>query len=171
MSSSTVPLFKPLMLAFVTSTLMTGCASLSPFSTMTKLNLTLIAGNQLNPDLNGRPSPVVVRLLELKHPVAFENADFFSLYERARETLSPDLIASEELELRPGETVRLRLDIAGGGRYVGILAAYRDLPQAKWRYTLPIIAGRVTEASLTLDQDGIATRLGKPAGWVIDESR
>lgn len=58
----------------------------------------------LFPNGNGRPSPIVVRLFELKHPVTFENADFFSLYERAKETLAPDLVASEEIELRPGES-------------------------------------------------------------------
>lgn len=136
--------------------LLAGCASISPFSTMTKLNLSLIADDQLNPDLNGRPSPVVVRLFELKHPVAFENADFFSLYERARETLAPDLVFSEELELRPGETVELKLAITGGGRYVGVLAAYRDLPHSQWRYTLPVSAAKLTQARLTLSQAGIA---------------
>ncbi|WP_434607389.1 type VI secretion system lipoprotein TssJ [Pseudomonas sp. R1-7] len=156
MSGSTLFLFKTLALAFAVTTSMAGCASLSPFSTMTKLNLTLTASDQLNPDLNGRPSPVVVRLFELTHPVAFENADFFSLYDRARESLAPDLVTSEELELRPGETVTLRLDIAGGGRYVGVLAAYRDLPRTQWRHTLPVAAAGVTEANLMLDQDGIA---------------
>lgn len=147
----------------VTTVLLAGCVSLSPFSTITKLNLTLTATDQLNPDLNGRPSPVVVRLFELKHPVAFESADFFSLYERATETLSPDLVSSEELELRPGETIELRLGIVGGGRYVGVLAAYRDLPHTRWRYTLPLAAAQVTKVNLTLDQEGIANTLEKTA--------
>jgi type VI secretion system protein VasD len=150
-------------LLFLTTLLLAGCATLSPFSTMTKLNLTLAASDQLNPDLNGRPSPVVVRLFELRHPVAFEHADFFSLYERARETLSPDLLSSEELELRPGETVELKLAVAGGGRYVGVVAAYRDLPQARWRYTLPVTVAQITEASLVLEQDGITNAMQRPA--------
>jgi len=56
--------------------LLAGCTALSPYSHVTKLDLTLSASDQVNPDLHGRPSPVVIRLLELKHPVAFENADF-----------------------------------------------------------------------------------------------
>ncbi|WP_338497236.1 type VI secretion system lipoprotein TssJ [Pseudomonas sp. WP18] len=147
--------------AFVVTLLLSGCAVWSPFSTMTKLNLTLAASDQLNPDLNGRPSPVVVRLFELRQPVAFENADFFSLYERARETLSPDLVDSEELELRPGDSVELRLGLTGDGRYVGLLAAYRDLPHARWRYTLPVAPAQLTEASLILAQDGITNPLAK----------
>lgn len=55
-----------------------------------------------------------MRLFELKHPVAFENADFFSLYERPKETLDPDLVTSEELELRPGERVELKLSVEEG---------------------------------------------------------
>ena len=110
--------------------LLAGCSSLSPYSNVTKVNLKLTGSDQLNPDLNGRPSPIVVRLFELKHPVTFENADFFSLYERAKESLNPDLVASEELELRPGETVEMKLKVEEGSLYVGVLAAYRDLPQA-----------------------------------------
>ena len=154
MSRCSTAFFKTLT-ALTALWVLAGCSSLSPFSHVTKLNVTLTASDQLNPDLNGRPSPIVVRLFELKHPVAFENADFFSLYERARESLVPDLVASEELELRPGETVQLKLSVQEGSRYVGILAAYRDLPETKWRYTVQVTPTDVTEADLTLDQTGI----------------
>ncbi|RON03961.1 type VI secretion system lipoprotein TssJ [Pseudomonas brassicacearum] len=141
--------------AFTALVLLAGCSSISPYSTVTKLNLKLTASDQVNPDLNGRPSPIVVRLIELKHPVAFENADFFSLYERAKESLSPDLVASEELELRPGETVEFKLSVESGSRYVGVLAAYRDLRETQWRYVVPVTPADLTVAELTLDQTGI----------------
>ncbi|KQZ86730.1 MULTISPECIES: type VI secretion system lipoprotein TssJ [unclassified Pseudomonas] len=135
--------------------LLTACASLSPYSSLSKINLKLSASDQLNPDINGRPSPIVVRLFELKHPVAFESADFFSLYERAAKSLAPDLVASEELQLRPGEHHELKLSVQSQSRYVGILAAYRDLSETRWRYTVPITTGGVTHIDLTLDQAGI----------------
>ncbi|WP_237885121.1 type VI secretion system lipoprotein TssJ [Pseudomonas sp. PGPR40] len=154
MSRCSTAFFK-MLTALIVLVLLAGCSSLSPYSTATKLNLKLTASDQLNPDLNGRPSPIVVRLFELKHPVAFENADFFSLYERARESLAPDLVASEELELRPGETIELKLNVEEGSRYVGVLAAYRDLPETKWRDTVQITPMEVTVADLALDQAGI----------------
>ena len=154
MSRCSTALFKTLT-ALMALVLLAGCSSMSPYSKVTKLNLTLTASDQLNPDLNGRPSPIVVRLFELKHPVTFENADFFSLYERAKESLAPDLVASEELELRPGETVEMKLSVEEGSLYVGVLAAYRDLPESQWRYTVQITPLEVTEADLTLDQAGI----------------
>ena len=132
-----------------------GCAAMSPYSTMTKLDLSLAGSDQLNPDLNGRPSPIVVRLMELKHPVAFENADFFSLYQRPKEALAPDLVTQEELELRPGETRELKVSVQQGSRYVGVLAAYRDLPEANWRYVIAIDEQQRKAANLRLDELGI----------------
>ncbi|MBX8488612.1 type VI secretion system lipoprotein TssJ [Pseudomonas cichorii] len=147
--------FSKTLAALTALVLLAGCSTLSPYSHLTKLNLKLTASDRLNPDLNGRPSPIVVRLFELKHPVAFENADFFSLYERAKESLSPDMVTSEELELRPGETVDLKLTVGEGSRYVGVLAAYRDLPETRWRYTLQVTPLALTDAELILDQNGI----------------
>lgn len=132
-----------------------GCSALSPNSDLTKLDLSLQGSDRLNPDLNDRPSPIVIRLLELKHPVAFENADFFSLYQRPKEALSPDLVIQEELELRPGEQRDLKLFVQDGSRYVGVLAAYRDLPESSWRFVIPLEHKAQNRIELRLDERGI----------------
>lgn len=135
--------------------MLSGCAALSPYSNQTRLELTLSGNDLLNPDLNGRPSPIVVRLLELKSPVAFETHDFFSLYERGKESLNQDLVASEELELRPGDKIDLKLRVEPGSRYVGVLAAYRDLPETRWRYVIAMAPAALTQAQVSLSDDGI----------------
>lgn len=147
--------FMKLLSALAALMVLVGCSTLSPYSQVTKLNLTLTASDQLNPDLHGRASPVVIRLFELKHAAAFENADFFSLYERAKESLAPDMVATEELELRPGETVQLKLSVQEGSRYIGVIAAYRDLRETRWRYTLRATPLGITDAHLTLDDAGL----------------
>lgn len=134
---------------------LSGCAALSPYSEMTKLDLTLNGSEQLNPDLNGRPSPIVLRLIELKHPVTFETADFFSLYQRPKEALAPDMVVLEELELRPGEQREMKLSVQPGSRYVGVLAAYRDLPESNWRVVIPLQEKQRNSSVLTLDAQGI----------------
>jgi len=134
---------------------LTGCAALSPYPDMTKLDLTLNGRDELNPDLNGRPSPIVLRLVELKHPVSFETADFFSLYQRPKEALSPDMVVLEELELRPGEQRKLKLSVQPGSRYVGVLAAYRDLPESNWRTVIVLQEKEHNYSVLTLDATGI----------------
>lgn len=32
----------------------------------------------------------------------------------------------------------MKLSVEEGSRYVGVLAAYRDLPETKWRYTVQV---------------------------------
>ncbi|KRP66586.1 type VI secretion system lipoprotein TssJ [Pseudomonas orientalis] len=140
--------------------LLTGCSALSPFSTLTKLDLVLTANEHLNPDLHGRPSPVVLQLIELRHGAAFENADFFSLYDNAEQVLPKDWVSSEEVELRPGDRLVLKLRIEPGSHFVGVLAAYRDLPHVQWRLLVPLTAQQLNRAELVLDQDGI--RLADP---------
>ncbi|WP_026136816.1 type VI secretion system lipoprotein TssJ [Pseudomonas sp. CBZ-4] len=142
-------------MASLLAMLLAGCSALSPFSSLTKLDLTLAAGERLNPDLHGRPSPVVVHLIELRHPVAFENSDFFSLYERAEQVLAKDWVSAEELELRPGERRLLKLSVEPHSRYVGVLAAYRDLPHVQWRWVVPVTPQRRRQAELVLDETGV----------------
>jgi type VI secretion system protein VasD len=151
-----ISMYRLLPLALLAALLgLTGCAALSPYSDMTKLDLTLNGRDELNPDLNGRPSPIVLRLVELKHPVSFETADFFSLYQRPKEALSPDMVVLEELELRPGEQRKLKLSVQPGSRYVGVLAAYRDLPESNWRTVIALQEKEHNYSVLTLDAKGI----------------
>ena len=135
--------------------LLAGCSAISPFSTLTKLEVAVTASDHVNPDLHGRPSPVVVHLLELRHPVAFENSDFFSLYSNAEQALPKDWVGSEELELRTGERQALKLRIEPQTRFRGVLAAYRDLPHVQWRLVIPVTPQQLTLADLVLDQAGI----------------
>lgn len=134
---------------------LSGCSTLSPYSELTKLDLKLEGSSGLNPDLNGRPSPIVLRLMALRHPVAFEHSDFFSLYQRPREALAPDLLTFEELELRPGETRELKLSIDPKARFVGVVAAYRNLPETSWRHVITVEVQGSTRTALRLDASGI----------------
>ncbi len=145
------------LLAALCAVLISGCSSLSPYSDLTKVDLSLQGSERLNPDINDRPSPIVLQLIELKNPVAFEHADFFSLYQRPREVLAPDLVAIEELELRPGEERTYKLAADPESRYLAVLAAYRDLPQAQWRIVVPLQSEDRNTVALLLDEHGIRT--------------
>ena len=51
--------------------------------------------------------------------------------------------------------MELKLSVEEGSRYVGVLAAYRDLSDTRWRYTLQVTPLGTTDVDLTLDQNGI----------------
>jgi type VI secretion system protein VasD len=107
--------------------LVTGCAS------TTKMDLSLEAAADLNPSPQGRPSPVVVRLYELRSTDPFGSADFFALYNDGTQTLGPSMLAHQELEVRPGQSLRIKRKLHPDTRVLGVMAAYRDLDHAHWR--------------------------------------
>ncbi|UTV26502.1 type VI secretion system lipoprotein TssJ [Photobacterium atrarenae] len=102
----------------------------------TKLEFSV--SEEVNPDLNGRPSPVVVKVYELSSRTLFENHHFFELYDEPEKVLGPDLIARDEFEFYPGSENSYDVTLQPGVRYAGILVAYRDLENARWREIVEI---------------------------------
>ena len=93
----------------------------------------LSASADVNPDSAGRPSPVVVRIYQLRGDTEFNNADFFALFEKDKETLGASLIGREEKTLFPGQQLEIDLPLSTEARFVGAVAAYRDLRASRWR--------------------------------------
>ena len=61
------------------------------------IDLTIKAAPDINPDASGTASPTLIRVYQLASPVKFENADFFLLFEKEKETLGPDLLTGHPL--------------------------------------------------------------------------
>ena len=83
--STTVRLFCMVWLTAVA--LLSGCSTVNsvvPPST----DLDFKVSKQVNPDPNGRPSPLVVRIYELSSRSVFDSQDFFALYDNPDQVLS-----------------------------------------------------------------------------------
>lgn len=97
------------------------------------ITLDLKTGKNLNPDIEGRASPVVVRIYQLENMAAFNNSDFFALYENDQSLLAKDIKYREELEIKPDQKLKKTIQLQEGGRYLAIFAAFRDLDHAQWK--------------------------------------
>jgi type VI secretion system protein VasD len=111
-----------------------GCSS-TPKPTPAKI--TLAAAGDVNPDIEGHPAPIVVRIYELKEEGGFNSTDYFRLIDREQEALGSSLIAREEYELQPGETRILELKIPPEAHFLGAAAGFRDLNNSHWKALLP----------------------------------
>jgi type VI secretion system protein VasD len=133
-----------------------------------RLDLSVVASTSVNPDDQKRPAPIVVRLYELKTDSAFAAADYFSLQDKDKTVLADDLVRRDEFQLRPGESKVFQRTIDPATTRLGILAAYRDLPNSVWRevYTLPTTSDtawyyRAPKLKLTIDLDANAIRVSE----------
>ena len=102
-----------------------------------KAPMTVAASADANPDSNGRPSPVVIRVYQLKTDAAFAGAEFFALFDDEQKVLGPELISRDEFVLAPAERRTIDVALAAETRFVGAVAAFRDIRNSEWRVLLP----------------------------------
>jgi type VI secretion system protein VasD len=124
-----------LALLAVSAAMLGACASGAPKPS--KARMTIAAQQDVNPDANGRPSPVVVRIYQLAQDSKFNNADFFALFDNDQQALGADLLARDEATLAPGERKEVEFDVAGNAKFVGVIAAFRDIRNSQWRTIQP----------------------------------
>ena len=111
---------------------LSACASKNP-NERVETRTQLAAGTDLNPDSNARPSPVVVRIYQLRGDMEFLNSDFFALYSNEKTALGANLVTRDEFVVNPGERREVRFGLSNEARYVGVVGAFRDLTGAHWR--------------------------------------
>ncbi|HEX3398155.1 MAG TPA: type VI secretion system lipoprotein TssJ [Steroidobacteraceae bacterium] len=97
------------------------------------LKLTVSASADANPDAQNRPSPIVIRVYQLKDDAAFKDADFFALYDKEQATLAAALISRQEFELAPGAQKVVDYQLPLDARFLGVAAGYRNIRDAAWR--------------------------------------
>lgn len=117
-----------------------------------KLGITLQATEDVNPDQQGRPSPIVVHVLELKSAEQFNSLDYRSLTDPSNAALAADLVNRHQEVLAPGGSKMLDLQLEAGTTAIGLVAGYRDIDHADWRKVVPIAAGSTKSVTVVLEQ-------------------
>jgi type VI secretion system protein VasD len=120
------------------------------------LSINLVASGAINPDARARPSPVVVRLYELKATAQFEAADFLSLYDKDQSVLGADIVTRDEFVLKPGESKVINKPLAADTKFIGVVAAFRELERARWRAVAAVLPNKNNVVAISLD--GIAVQ-------------
>ncbi|HYS11841.1 MAG TPA: type VI secretion system lipoprotein TssJ [Burkholderiaceae bacterium] len=138
-----------MMLAAVSA--LAACGMFGGGSKETSVEMTLAAGNQLNPNAQRRPSPVVVRVFDLKTPAGFDAATYEGLFERDRETLAADLVARDEFTLNAGEGKRIERKLAPETKVIAVAVAFRELERAAWRTTVAVKPNTKNRINVALD--------------------
>ncbi len=139
-----------------TALALAGCSSGPPKPVVSDIQVTLVAGADVNPDTRKRASPVTVRVYALKSAAPFEAADFFSLFDKDTATLGGELVQREEALLRPGEQKALPpMKFGPEVKSIAVMAAFRDLERARWRAVHMIDIGKGTDLKVMLNASQI----------------
>lgn len=145
----------------VVCVLLSSCTSLNGsagrlFNAGTDITLTFRVASDINPDESRRPSPLFIRLYELKSPNQFSKADFISLYERDKEVLGADMLAKQELKrLKPGEDRVERITrLSDETRYVGLYAEFLDYRKASYKVVIDVTPNNLIDNKAIVNVSG-----------------
>lgn len=93
----------------------------------------LEASERLNPDDRGNSLSTIVQVLQLKDIRGLEAAEFQDVWQKPEEVLGKDLLASDELNLEPGQSVTRQLTREADANFVVVLGVFRRPAGQVWR--------------------------------------
>ncbi|WP_330925365.1 type VI secretion system lipoprotein TssJ [Candidatus Sororendozoicomonas aggregata] len=137
---------KPVALVAFVTFVLSGCASkLNPYywfvDRETTLNLTLSAGKEINNSRSEVPSPLVVRLYELKSAELFQSADFLGIFLRDSKILQQSLVKKRRLpSIKPGGQFAKKYTLDKSTSYVALFGEFEDYNSA-----VPSVIYKVTK--------------------------
>jgi type VI secretion system protein VasD len=133
--------------------LVTACGSKPPPPPPpTVVSLNFAATGDVNPDLSGRPSPVIIRYYQLAATGAFDSADYFQLRDKEAALLGPALLDRQDLALTPGAKQDVQLQPKPEAKFIGLVASYRDIDNAGWRAEVAIPPNKTTTVKVQVDK-------------------
>lgn len=123
-----------------------------------RIALSLEAALDSNPDLHGRPSPVIVRLLQLADSKRLEQVELFQSEAAAEQALGRDLRRQESLLLRPGQQQEQSFLPVPGTRFIALVVEYRNIDHAQWWAWAEIDPTRPSRLSALIERQRVALR-------------
>ncbi len=148
-------------------------AGICAFTACSRPRTELLVASQpnVNPDFTGRPSPVVLKVYELRRGLAFRQADFQTLFDRPIQALGSDILAADELVFVPGEARTVTYLHGPDAHFLGIVAGFRQMDRARWRSLRPIDADGKNLIGLELNDASILViPTSKLKDWNPEES-
>ena len=140
--------------------IVTGCSSSksrvgSALNLDTNLKVNFIVDANINPDENKRPSPVFVRLYELKSPDVFQKADFIDLYEHDTKVLGADYINKQVLKpLSPGLNRTDDFVLKNSATTIGLYVEFSQYRGANYKLNFPIVEHSISKNEVTVKISG-----------------
>ncbi len=109
------------------------------------VTLNIYAADNINPNENGNPRPVVVRLYQLKNEVRMENATYDQVLLNDKAVLADDIMKMDELSIFPNDLVEVKFERIKEASVLAGVALFHGPKGSSWKtfYTFPLPPGEV----------------------------
>lgn len=132
---------------------LSGCSSINSsvggfFNMDTDLEINFKVDSDVNPDDDKKPSPLFVRMYQLKSNKMFKRANFIDLYEKDAEVLGADMISMQKLKrIKPGENREEHFVLDKNANFIGLYAEFLDYKNSSFKLIIPVVPTNVIGTS------------------------
>lgn len=127
------------------------------------LTARISASNNINPNLDGTPSPVVVQIYQLKESEAFEQASFLQIYSDEQSALKSGLISSKHLpSIFPATKINESFELSPDAKFIGVIAGFADYREANNKALFEITEFKNTWINIYLNGVNLTLTQGDP---------
>ena len=118
------------------------------FNMDTDLEIKFKVDADVNPDDDKKPSPLFVRMYQLKSAKMFNKANFIDLYEKDKEVLGADMISKQKLHrIKPGESRSESFVLNKEANYIGLYAEFLQYKKSSYKLLIPVVPTNVIGTS------------------------
>jgi|LGVF01.2.fsa_nt_gb type VI secretion system protein VasD len=133
--------------------LLPACSSINSsvggfFNMDTDLEIRFKVDADVNPDDDKKPSPLFVRMYQLKSAKMFNRANFIDLYEKDKDVLGADMISKQILRrIKPGESRTENFVLNKEANYIGLYAEFLQYKKSSFKLLIPVVPTNVIGTS------------------------
>lgn len=120
------------------------------------MDVRISATTDVNPNIESRPSPVILHIYELTSIDGFLSLEYSDLTQSEAAKLGGDKLAKSQVILTPGSYKEIALQLDGRTAYIGFVAGYRDIEHSKWRVAQEVKPGKTDWIAVTVEAQQIS---------------
>ena len=128
----------------------------------------LSASPDINPDIEGKPSSVLVRVFQLSNDINFRNASYDQLMGSHDNALGTEFIAVTEYLVDPDSRREVELKISEHTKFIGVAVGYRSMDMVTWRTVVSMPEANVWTGWSGLSNTGLEIKVQKLSVRVIE---
>jgi len=134
------------------------------------VTLFLYAADNINPNEQERPRPVVVKLYQLVNDIKMLNARYDDILLREQETLGEDVLKVDEVEVYPNDLVEVKFERIPDASVLAGAAMFRDPKGQSWKtfYQFPPMPNAAACAALAPDGGDEPQAAPRTAFFVVE---
>lgn len=117
-----------------------------------RVDVLLNGASSLNPDEEGNPLPVVVRVYQLTQKEEIDAIEFKSLWKDDMALLKETLLDRQEVTLLPGSAKMIPIMLKEETNYLMLMALFRKPVGNEWKKIIPVRKPTISSVNIELTQ-------------------